>query len=170
MRRSLVLVSLYLAAIVGANLLTARFGPGMSVFNAFAFIGLDLTSRDQLHAAWSRSALVWKMGLLIAAGSFLSWLLNRGAGHIALASMLAFGLSAMVDTLVYHLLRRRAYMVKVNGSNLVSGLIDSLVFPTVAFGSFLPWIVLGQFAAKVAGGLGWAFLLRHRKRDTITSG
>jgi len=29
------------------------------------------------------------------------------------------------------------------------------VFPTLAFGAFLPAIVLGQFTAKVAGGLFW---------------
>jgi hypothetical protein len=54
-------------------------------------------------------------------------------------------------------------MVKVNGSNVVSAAIDSLVFPTLAFGALLPWIVAGQFAAKVAGGAVWAAVFRSRR-------
>jgi hypothetical protein len=162
-RYSLRYVVYYLAAIVLANLSSAHFGPSASVVNAFLFIGLDLTGRDKLHDAWHGRGLVWKMAALIATGSLLSWLLNRGAGRIALASFVAFAAAATVDTLVYHLLRGRAPLVKVNGSNVCSAAVDSCIFPTLAFGALLPWIVLGQFAAKVAGGALWALLLRERR-------
>lgn len=152
---------LYLAAIVLANLSSATFGPGASVVNAFLFIGLDLTARDRLHDAWHGRGLVWKMAALIAGGSILSWLFNAGAGRIALASCAAFGAAAIVDTLAYHLLRGRAHLVRVNGSNVPSALVDSLVFPTLAFGGFLPWVTLGQFAAKVLGGAIWSLILRR---------
>ena len=102
------------------------------------------------------------MGTLIAAGSVMSWILNRNVGPIALASFLAFGCAAVVDTIVYQFLHERVYLVKVNGSNVVSAAADSLIFPTVAFGSFLPVIVLGQFAAKVLGGALWAWILRKK--------
>ena len=46
------LISMYLTAIVMANLLTVKFGPKISILNAFLFIGLDLTSRDKLHELW----------------------------------------------------------------------------------------------------------------------
>jgi queuosine precursor transporter len=149
------MVAMYLAAIVAANLLVAWFGPAMSIINAFLFIGLDLTSRDRLHDAWHGRGLVWKMAALIAVGSLLSWLLNRDAGQIALASFLAFAAAAIVDTLAYHLLRNRPWWQRVNGSNIASAAVDSLIFPTVAFGALLPAIVLGQFAAKVLGGMVW---------------
>jgi uncharacterized PurR-regulated membrane protein YhhQ (DUF165 family) len=61
-------------------------------------------------------------------------------------------------------------MVKVNGSNLISAAVDSIVFPTLAFGAVLPWIMLGQFAAKVAGGAVWALILRQRKRRQSETG
>lgn len=161
--RNLALVGLYLTAIVVANLLVAAFGPVISIFNAFLFIGLDLTSRDQLHEAWRGQGLIWKMSALIAVGSLISWALNRNAGPIALASFVAFAVSASVDALGYHLLRRRAYLLKVNGSNVLSAAIDSLIFPALAFGLPLLWpIVLGQFAAKVCGGLAWSVLLGQR--------
>ena len=50
-------VVLYLFAIVAANLLVARFGPSVTIINAFLFIGLDLTTRDGLHEAWGKSGL-----------------------------------------------------------------------------------------------------------------
>lgn len=159
----MIYVALYLAATILANLSSARFGPSASIVNALLFIGLDLTSRDKLHDAWHGRGLWWKMALLISAGSLLSWLINRNAGRIALASTLAFGIAGLCDTVIYHLLRARAKLVKVNGSNVVSALADSLVFPTVAFGAFMPLIVLGQFAAKVGGGFVWSLVLRGRK-------
>lgn len=156
------LVLMYLAAIVAANLSVAAFGPAISIVNAALLIGLDLTARDRLHAAWHGRGLAWKMALLIAAGSLLSWLLNRDAGPIALASFVAFGVSAILDTMVYAALGKHAYLVRVNGSNVVSAAADSLIFPTLAFHAVLPGIVAGQFAAKLIGGAVWAWLLRPR--------
>lgn len=156
------LIGMYLSAIVGANLLVATFGPAITIINAFVFIALDLTSRDRLHEAWHGHGLVWKMAALIACGALLSYALNASAGPIALASFVAFSVSAALDTLTYQALGKRSYLIKVNGSNLVSAAADSLIFPTLAFGGFLPWIVLGQFAAKVIGGAVWAYLLQPR--------
>ena len=105
-RSSAFYVSAYLVAIIAANLLVARFGPGVAVLNAFLFIGLDLTARDHLHETWRGRGLAWKMGILIGAGSTLSWLLNRDAGQIALASFVAFACAGVADAVAYHLLGR----------------------------------------------------------------
>lgn len=156
-------VILYLGAACGANLLTAWLGPVASVFNAFVLIGLDLTTRDRLHDEWAGRGLVWRMGALIAAGSLLSWVVNRGAGRVALASLLAFAGGALVDAMVYHGLRRRAWLLRVNGSNVFSALVDSLIFPTVAFGGLNLVISALQLAAKVAGGFAWSMVLRRLK-------
>jgi uncharacterized PurR-regulated membrane protein YhhQ (DUF165 family) len=129
---TILLVGLYLAAIVIANITVALFGPSVVVLNAFLFIGLDLTTRDRLHEQW-QTGRAWKMGLLIAAGSLISWLLNRAVAPIALASCVAFALSAIADTIVYTWLHDRPWWVKVNGSNVVSAAVDSLLFPTLAF-------------------------------------
>ncbi len=151
-------VTAYLAAIILANLTLVWFGPGWSIVNAFLFIGLDLTLRDRLHNAWRGSHLLWKMTGLIAAGSLLSWLLNADAGRIGLASFIAFGVAASLDAVVY---QRTGSITK---SNVVGAAADSLLFPTIAFGSFLPWIILGQFAAKVFGGEVWKFVLARRQK------
>lgn len=156
-------VMLYLAAIIAANLTVAAFGPSVSVLNAFLFIGLDLTARDKLHETWRGDGLLWKMAALIAAGSVLSWLLNQNAGSIALASFVAFAAAATVDALVYHRLGNYPRWLRVNGSNVPSAAVDSLIFPALAFGWPLLWsIVVGQLAAKVTGGFVWSLVLRWR--------
>lgn len=155
----MIYILLYLAAILLANLIITRFGPAAALPVAFVFIGLDLTARDRLHDAWHRRGLFWKMALLIGAGSILSFVLNRNSAPIALASFVAFAAAALADTLVYHVLRERARMLRINGSNVVSAAVDSIVFPTLAFGGWLPAIVAGQFAAKVGGGFLWSLIL-----------
>lgn len=153
-------IIMYLAAIVLANLTVAWFGPAVSVVNAFLFIGLDLTARDKLHDAWHGRGLAWKMALLILTGSAITVALNWQAWRIALASTVAFAVAALVDTLAYHLLRDKARLLRVNGSNVPSALVDSLLFPALAFGFPLLWgVMLGQFVAKVGGGFLWSLIL-----------
>ncbi len=158
------LIGVYLIAIVAANLIVARFGPSTAIINAFLFIGLDITARDRLHDLWRGRQLWLRMAVLIAAGSLLSWLMSGAAGKIALASFIAFAASGAVDTIIYTLLRKKAWMVRVNGSNVVSAAVDSIIFPWLAFGSPIWWVVLGQFIAKVAGGAIWAFLIEQVSR------
>lgn len=153
------IVLAYLAANILANLSVTYFGPISTPINAFLLIAFDLVSRDTLHERWHHEHLKLKMLLLIGAGAILSWLVNSGSGRIATASFVAFLLTGFTDTLVYHLLRNHPKLIKVNGSNLVSGAVDSITFPTLAFGSFIPWVILGQFSAKVLGGYLWCLIL-----------
>lgn len=157
------IVALYLTAIIAANLTVAWFGPSVIIINAFIFIGLDLTARDRLHDAWRGHGLIWKMGALIATGGLLSYLLNQDAGRIAIASTIAFTAAALTDAGIYQLLHKHPFLIRANGSNIPGAAVDSLLFPTIAFGVFLPWIMLGQFAAKVAGGFVWSLILNKRR-------
>jgi hypothetical protein len=163
----MVLVGLYLAAIVVANISVALFGPSVVIVNALVLIGLDITARDALHEQWHGRYLWPKMAALIIAGSLLSWLLNRNAGPIALASCIAFALSSLADTAVYAALGRWSWFTRVNGSNIVSAAVDSVVFVSLVFGVWLPWIVLGQWLAKVVGGACWAYVLRRRRAGLV---
>jgi uncharacterized PurR-regulated membrane protein YhhQ (DUF165 family) len=151
-------VGLYILAIVAANVTVSMFGPSVSIINAFLFIGLNLTARDRLHDAWQGQHLTRNMFLLIALGAVIS--AAFGAGQIALASFVAFAASEGVDAITYHLARNKEKLVQVNGSNVLSAAVDSLVFPLLAFGLPLLWgIVIGQFVAKVAGGVLWSLFL-----------
>lgn len=162
-------VILYLGAVVLANPTVTTFEPESAIVVAFLFIGLDLTARDHLHDAWHGEGLLWKMAALIATGSLLSWLLNRESQQVAIASFVAFAAAASVDAFVYHFLRRYPRWLRINGSNVPSAAVDSLVFPVLAFGGF-PWpIIVGQFLAKTVGGFLWSLIFRRLDR-TIVAG
>lgn len=170
LRRTSIYVCIYLGAIVAANWSVLMWGPAASILNAFLLVGLDLATRDALHEAWGdgegkRWVLPCNMALLIATGGLLSWLLNRDAGRVAVASFVAFSAAGVADTLVYQGLRRAPYITRANGSNVAAGLVDSLVFPFLAFGAFLPGVALGQWAAKVCGGALWAWLIGWWRKD-----
>jgi hypothetical protein len=153
-----ILISAYILAMVTANMLVWWLGPWFSPFNSFLLIGLDLTLRDVMHDRLTR----WQMLGVILVGGFITWAVNPAAAKIAIASATAFGISALADWLVYTYLRSKPWLVRSNGSNVVGAAVDSLIFPTLAFGSFMPHIVALQFAAKVSGGAVWSFLLRKR--------
>lgn len=159
-----VYVAAYLAAIVAANLLVAQFGPSIAILNAFLFIGLDLTCRDRLHDAWDGRGLWPRMLLLIAAGGVISYALNRDAGIIAVASTVAFAAASLTDAVAYALLHRMSWYARVNGSNVAGAMVDSVIFPTIAFGGFDVATTAGLFAAKVAGGAVWSVVLARRFR------
>ena len=163
----------YLVAIVAANLIATHFAerghPEASVYTAFVFIAFDLTLRDRLHELAARlpngggQAL---MAGLILTGSALSYLLNRDAGPIALASCAAFAAAFTVDTVVYEIAARRRtpWLVRANASNVAGAAVDSVVFVALAFPGFLFGVAFGQWTAKVAGGMIFAWLLRPRSR------
>lgn len=154
-------VVVYVCAIALANVLVAAFGPAWSVINAFVLIGLDLSLRDYLHDGF-RGRRAVKLGAMIVAGGALAYIVDPSSGRIALASSLAFIIAATADSIAYHLLRRRQWMTRANGSNLVGAGVDSFFFPAIAFGFPLLWpIVLGQFVAKVAGGALWSLVIER---------
>jgi uncharacterized PurR-regulated membrane protein YhhQ (DUF165 family) len=154
-------IVMYLVAIIAANLSVATFGPSAVVVNSFVFIALDLVSRDRLHDRWQGRGLPWRMAALIAAGSVLSWALNRNAGPIALASFVAFAAAATVDTLTYAALSNRPWFIRVNGSNVPAAIVDSAVFLSLAG---LPLLLLPlQVVAKISGGVVWSWILTQRR-------
>jgi uncharacterized PurR-regulated membrane protein YhhQ (DUF165 family) len=105
------------------------------------------------------------MGALIAGTGALTYLLNPAAGQIAIASSVAFTAAALVDWTTFAKLRG-TWLMRANGSNVAGAAVDSLVFPTLAFGALMPQIVVAQFAAKVAGGALWAWAINKTNRRT----
>lgn len=152
----IIAVLIYAVAMTVANLSVATFGPLVSPINAFVLIGLDLALRDWLHLRLP----MWQMGALIVSTGALTYALNPSAGAIAVASAVAFTAAAVVDWAVFWRLPG-SWLRRANGSNVAGAAVDSLVFPTLAFGAVLPHIVLAQFVAKVAGGALWAYALQR---------
>jgi hypothetical protein len=107
------LIAAYLVAIVLANFAVTYFGVAASITTAFFLIGLDITARDALHERWYRRGLVWKMGVLIAAGSLISYVLNAKTSRVAIASFVSFAVANLADALVYQKLHRRPRLFKI---------------------------------------------------------
>lgn len=148
----------YVIAICAANYLVWWIGPWWSVVNSFVLIGLDFILRDYLHEKIGAGSVA----LLALAAGALSYALNPAGGMIALASCLSFVLAALADGFTYQKLIARRWVVKSNASNIVASCVDSIIFPVVAFGAFMPGIVFGQVFAKVIGGAVWSLSLRAK--------
>lgn len=157
----MIYAGIYIAALVAANLLVAWLGVWFSLVNAFVLIGLDLSLRDKLHDLWDGDKLPIKMGGLIATASVVSYAINPATGMIAFASLAAFCLSMVADSLAYQYLKGKDWMVRVNGSNVAGSAVDSVVFPTIAFGGLMLEIVALQFIAKVGGGYIWSRIFKR---------
>ncbi len=151
-------IPLYAAALILANILVLKFGPAVTPVNAFVLIGLDLVLRDLLHVRLG----AWRMAALIAATGLIAYLLNPAAGNIAVASAVAFTVAALADWAAFARLTG-SWARRSNGSNVAGALVDSVLFPLLAFPALplavLAPIVAGQFAAKVLGGAAWVFVL-----------
>lgn len=157
----IVALIVYAVAMTIANLLVVKFGPAVTPINAFVLIGLDLTLRDWLHVRLRP----WQMGALILGSGLLTWLLNPAAQNIAIASAVSFAIAAAVDWLVF-VKSSGSWASRSMKSNIAGAAVDSLTFPTLAFGSLMPLIVLSQFVAKVVGGALWtAILVKVSRRE-----
>jgi len=152
---SWLLIASYLGAIVAANLLVAEYGQPALVLTALVLIPFDLFSRDLLHERWHSRRLALRMGALVAAGSFLSFVVNSSSWRVSVASCVAFGLAATCDTVIYALLSHRAKKERMVVSNTLSAIVDSLAFPLIAFGGLSWWLSASQATLKVAGGIAW---------------
>lgn len=153
-------IGIYTVSMTIANLTVASFGPSVTPLIAFLFIGLDLTLRDWLHVRLK----MWQMGLLIAVSGLLTFGLNTSSGAIAIASAVAFTAAASIDWAVFAKLRG-TWSFRANASNVAGAMVDSILFPTIAFGVLLPHIIALQFVGKVFGGFLWSLILKanHEK-------
>lgn len=150
----------YAIAMTLANLSVAAFGPAVSPINAFFLIGFDLAMRDWLHVRLKQTHMLF---LIVGTGVF-TYVLNPAAGMIAIASASAFTLAALIDFVVFSKVSG-SWLKRSNTSNVAAAAVDSIVFPTIAFGALMPHIVLMQFVAKVAGGAIWAWVISRLTRN-----
>ena len=147
-------IFIYASAMTLANLSIATFGVWISPINAFIFIGLDLALRDWLHI----KIKMWQMGALIVSTGLITYALNPSAGMIAVASALSFMLAALADWAIFTKITG-TWFKRANVSNVAGAAVDSIAFPTIAFGVLMPEIIAMQFVAKIAGGAIWTYLL-----------
>lgn len=144
----------YVLLILISNWSAGKFGPIITPLNAFLFIGADLALRDYLQCRMDRT----EMFVVLLIASTATYVLNTAPVMIALASCAAFAVSQIVDYVVFTK-SGGSWFSRANKSNVAGAAVDSVVFPTIAFGEILPVIVLSQLICKVLGGILFSFLL-----------
>jgi uncharacterized PurR-regulated membrane protein YhhQ (DUF165 family) len=160
----IVAIIIYAFSMTLANLLIVKFGVWMSPINSFLLIGLTLVLRDWLHV----NLKAWQMALLIVVSGLITYTLNPAAAQIAIASSVAFTLAALVDWAVFSKITG-TWFKRSNVSNTAGAAVDSVVFPTIAFGVLMPEIILAQFMAKVFGGFAWSYIINKTKLWRLAS-
>lgn len=116
-------------------------GFGMTAPSGVLMVGAALVLRDQVQ---EHLGTRWSLGGILV-GAILSYLLADP--FIALASILAFGASELVDFGAYTYVRKYGRAIAVAASGLVGAAMDSIVFLYVAFGSLA--YVEGQIFGKL---------------------
>jgi uncharacterized PurR-regulated membrane protein YhhQ (DUF165 family) len=152
-------IFIYAAAIILANLSVATFGPAVTPINAFVLIGLDLALRNWLSLRMTRAS----MASMILGTGMVSYLINPASGMIAVASGVAFTVASLADWWTFNTVSG-AWLKRNFAGNSVGALVDSVLFPTIAFGALMPVIVVAQFVAKVSGGAVWGYLINKNLR------
>lgn len=152
------LVATYLLAIVAADLIITKMGPSGLIITGLFLIPFDLISRDQLQDMWRGKSLKLKMLGLVGSGSLIAYLINPESRQIALASGISFAIAGTVDYAVYSILIDKKKIVKMNVSNILASLADSVCFQIIAFGNLNYYIAAGQSGLKITGGYLWSIL------------
>lgn len=140
-------LTVYVAAIVAANVATAHWGMvpvgfGFLVTAGTYAAGLALLARDFLQ----RMSGSWLVLAALLVGIVLSWWLSTPA--LAVASAAAFAVSELIDWGLFSVIRRRGFIRAALLSGIVAAPIDSVVFLGLA-GFPITWeTLLGQFVGK----------------------
>lgn len=107
---------------------TLPIGWGLDAPSGVLLVGVMIVLRDGLHERIGLKGTLW----VILLGSIVSALLAPPA--IAVASGVTLLAAETTDALVYQRLRRQGRTRAALGSNLVSSVIDSALFLTIAYG------------------------------------
>ena len=118
--------------------------------------------RCMFHETWKGKELIIKLGLLVLVSSLATYLINRQSLNIALGSMFGFIVAQIGAGIFYQLTIKSKPFIKVNGSDIIGIVFDSIVFQLVAFNSISTSITLTQIFLKVVGGFFWYWVIFYK--------
>lgn len=158
----LMVVVIYLAAFVAANLFVKHFGSYGLWFSAMFLIPFDFICRCLFHEKWKGSALIIRLLILTVLSSVITVAINSDAANIAKASCAGFISAQICAGIFYQYFIKQTPFVKVNGSDLLAIISDSIVFQYIAFGGFNWQVTAGQIIIKFVGGLLWYYIIFNK--------
>lgn len=127
---------------------TIPVGFGYNAPSGVLLIGVALALRDYVQEKAGRNQTL----IAIAIGIGFSYIVNPA---VATASAVAFGISEVVDLAIYSRIRRHNKPIAIATSGIVGGIIDSLIFLQIAFGSTMFWQgqIIGKTLVAIAAAL-----------------
>lgn len=154
----------YLISIVIGNLIVYHLGRWGVLITSFIFIPFDFVIRCYIHEVFRGRRLYTVLFSVISLGAICTYVINSGAGSIALGSVAGFIFAGIVGSIVYQILIYKRAFYKVNGSDFAALITDSILFQLVAFNSVVWAVTSGQIVVKILGGLLWYYVLFVRFR------
>lgn len=152
-------ISLYLGAFILSNFIVLWFGSVGLIFTALFLIPFDFVMRCMFHETWKGFELIGKMMILVIVAGVITYVINYDTKLIAFASVMGFVGAQVVAGAFYQLTIKNDYFIKVNGSDAVGIIFDSIAFQLFAFG-VIDWkIFISQFLLKIFGGLFWYWII-----------
>ena len=165
-------VLLYLASIVTANVVTARFAPlefGSFIVPMGSFlIGATFIFRDLVQNKFGRKKTYGFIFVALVLSAIVSYLLGDTLIIVA-ASTLSFLIAETTDTEIYTRLKLPMTW-RVFYSGIVGGFLDSVIFVIVGLSpigaGFIPWAavpaaIIGQIIVKTVMQMFGAIILKY---------
>lgn len=153
-------IILYLAAIILANVITAKFAPlqlGLFIIPYGSFlIGVTFILRDFVQNKYGKKKTYMLIGLALLLSAVSSYMLGDTL-WIVFASAVSFLVSESFDTEIYSRMRV-SFAKRVIFSGTVGGILDSAIFVIIGISplgaGLVPWdavgmAILGQVTIKV---------------------
>lgn len=164
--RIIPVVVIYLLSFVCANLVVKHFGAYGLIFSSFFLIPFDFVSRCLLQEKWKGLKLIINLACLTIAAGLITYLINSKTKNIAIASVVGFAVAQTLSSIWYQYYKNKAssWFFKVNGSDLIAIVADSIIFQSIAFHTLIPQVTIGQVVIKFLGGLLWYLILFKKLR------
>jgi uncharacterized PurR-regulated membrane protein YhhQ (DUF165 family) len=155
-------VALYLLTIPCANWLinnvgtqyspetphTIPVGFGYNAPSGVLMIGFAFILRDYIQQEYGKRVTM----VAIAIGVVISYLVNP---QVAIASAVAFAVSELLDQAVFTNLKKQTLVGAVIASGFIGGIVDTVLFLQIAFGSMMFWQgqIIGKTIMAILGGI-----------------
>ena len=151
-------ISIYLMAFILANYMVIWYGPTGLIFTALFLVPFDFVMRCVFHETMKGVKLFLFMAFLVTMASVVTYYINQESYNIAMGSVAGFSCAQLLAGIFYQIFIKKSYFIKVNGSDFVGIIVDSIVFQLVAFSTIDTTITISQIVMKVLGGLFWYWL------------
>ena len=147
--------SAYVAIFTIVNLIVYYCGAWVIPITTSVCVAANMMLRDRVFCGKGL-----KFSAAAAAAGLCTFAINHGALTVAIASFTAVVVGAFVAGWAFKLLKNKVAIEKARPiANTCSAVTDSILYPTIAFMAFLPFVSVEMFASKFLSVLFYTFII-----------